>query len=60
MYFTRPRLSSFITGPRNNEWADLDISMCAQNIMLAAKSWGWIPARSGLENSWNILSSILN
>ena len=30
----------FITGPRNNEWADLDIGMCAQNIMLAAKSMG--------------------
>ncbi|MDE3185535.1 MAG: nitroreductase [Bacteroidota bacterium] len=30
----------FITGPRNNEWVDLDIGMCAQNIMLAAKSMG--------------------
>ena len=36
----RPRWSFFITGPRNNEWADLDIGMCAQNIMLAAKSMG--------------------
>jgi len=30
----------FITGPRNNEWVDLDIGMCSQNIMLAAKSMG--------------------
>lgn len=30
----------FITSPKNNEWAQLDIGMCAQNIMLAAKSLG--------------------
>ncbi|HSN08135.1 MAG TPA: nitroreductase [Hanamia sp.] len=30
----------FITGPGNNEWVDLDIGMCAQNMMLAAKSMG--------------------
>ncbi|WGQ09853.1 nitroreductase [Pedobacter gandavensis] len=30
----------FITGPRNSEWARLDIGMCAQNMMLAAKSLG--------------------
>lgn len=30
----------FITAPRNNEWGALDIGMCAQNIMLAAKSLG--------------------
>ncbi|MDP4262848.1 MAG: nitroreductase [Bacteroidota bacterium] len=30
----------FITGPRDNEWAPLDIGMCSQNIMLAAKSLG--------------------
>ena len=30
----------FITGPRHNEWADLDIGMCSQNIMLAAKAMG--------------------
>lgn len=30
----------FITGPRDNEWVDLDIGMCAQNMMLAAKSMG--------------------
>lgn len=30
----------FITGPRDNEWAALDIGMCAQNILLAAKSLG--------------------
>ena len=30
----------FITSPKTNEWAALDIGMCAQNIMLAAKSLG--------------------
>jgi nitroreductase len=30
----------FITGPRENGWATLDIGMCAQNMMLAAKSLG--------------------
>lgn len=30
----------FITAPKDNEWAPLDIGMCAQNIMLAAKSLG--------------------
>jgi nitroreductase len=30
----------FITSPKKNEWAALDIGMCAQNIMLAAKSLG--------------------
>ncbi len=30
----------FITSPKNDEWAALDIGMCAQNIMLAAKSMG--------------------
>lgn len=30
----------FITTPKNDEWAGLDIGMCAQNIMLAAKSLG--------------------
>lgn len=30
----------FITSPRNNEWGQLDIGMCAQNIMFAAKSLG--------------------
>ncbi len=30
----------FITSPNDNEWAALDIGMCAQNIMLAAKSLG--------------------
>jgi len=30
----------FITAPKDNEWASLDIGMCAQNIMLAAKSLG--------------------
>lgn len=30
----------FITGPKNNPWAGLDIGLCAQNLMLAAKSLG--------------------
>jgi nitroreductase len=30
----------FITGPRENEWAPLDIGMCVQNMMLLAKSLG--------------------
>jgi nitroreductase len=30
----------FITAPKENEWAALDIGMCAQNMMLAAKSMG--------------------
>jgi nitroreductase len=30
----------FITGPKKNEWAALDIGMCCQNMMLAAKSFG--------------------
>ncbi len=30
----------FITAPRDNEWAPLDIGMCSQNMMLAAKAFG--------------------
>lgn len=30
----------FITSPKDSEWASLDIGMCSQNIMLAAKSLG--------------------
>lgn len=30
----------FITAPKENEWAALDIGMCSQNIMLTAKSLG--------------------
>lgn len=30
----------FISAPKNNEWAALDIGMCGQNMMLAAKSLG--------------------
>lgn len=29
----------FITAPRENEWAPIDIGMCAQNMMLAAKAY---------------------
>ncbi len=38
--FHRAPVVIFITAPRNNEWGALDIGMCAQNIMLAAKSLG--------------------
>jgi nitroreductase len=30
----------FITSPKDDEWGGLDIGMCSQNIMLAAKSLG--------------------
>ena len=30
----------FITAPKRNDWASLDIGMCSQNMMLAAKSIG--------------------
>ncbi|MDN3654243.1 nitroreductase [Ferruginibacter paludis] len=30
----------FITAPADNEWASLDVGMCAQNMMLAAKAMG--------------------
>jgi len=30
----------FISAPKDNEWAGLDIGMCSQNIMLAAKAMG--------------------
>jgi nitroreductase len=30
----------FITSPRKDEWGSLDVGMCAQNIMLAAKALG--------------------
>lgn len=30
----------FITAPRKNAWASLDVGMCCQNMMLAAKSLG--------------------
>jgi nitroreductase len=30
----------FITAPKDNEWAPLDVGMCAQNMMLAAHSLG--------------------
>jgi nitroreductase len=30
----------FISAPKDNDWAPIDIGMCAENIMLAAKSLG--------------------
>lgn len=30
----------FIAAPKDNEWAPIDIGMCAQNMMLAAKALG--------------------
>ena len=41
----------FITAPKINEWADIDIGMCAQNIMLASKSLGYDSCPIGLAKS---------
>ena len=30
----------FISAPKDNEWASMDVGMCAENMMLAAKSLG--------------------
>jgi len=38
--FHRAPVVIFISAPKNNEWAALDIGMCSQNMMLAAKSLG--------------------
>lgn len=38
----------FITSPKDNEWASLDIGMCSQNVMLAAKSLGLDTCQVGL------------
>jgi nitroreductase len=38
--FHEAPLVIFVTAPENNEWASLDIGMCCQNMMLAAKSIG--------------------
>lgn len=38
--FHEAPLVIFITAPIDNEWAILDIGMCSQNMMLAAKSLG--------------------
>ncbi len=40
MVFHGAPIVIFITSPNDNEWAPLDIGMCAQNILLAAKSLG--------------------
>lgn len=39
VFYNAP-LVVFITAPTSNEWASLDVGMCAQNMMLAAKSLG--------------------
>ncbi len=38
--FHNAPLVIFITSSKSNDWAPLDIGMCAQNMMLAAKSFG--------------------
>ena len=38
----------FITAPKENKWAVLDVGMCAQNMMLAAKSLGYDTCPIGL------------
>lgn len=40
MVFHGAPLVIFITSPRDYEWAGLDIGMCAQNMMLSARSLG--------------------
>ncbi len=40
MVFYHAPVVVFISSPKDDEWADLDIGMCSQNIMLAAKSFG--------------------
>jgi nitroreductase len=39
-FFHEAPVVIFITAPKDNEWAALDIGMCSQNMMLAAKSLG--------------------
>jgi nitroreductase len=41
----------FITAPKNNDWAALDVGMCCQNIMLAAKSLGYDSCPVALANA---------
>ncbi|HEV2354195.1 MAG TPA: nitroreductase, partial [Puia sp.] len=38
----------FLTAPRDDEWAALDIGMCAENMMLAAHSLGLATCPIGL------------
>jgi nitroreductase len=38
----------FISAPKDDEWAGLDIGMCAQNMMLAARSLGMDTCPVGL------------
>ncbi|HET6991983.1 MAG TPA: nitroreductase [Bacteroidia bacterium] len=38
----------FITAPKENEWASLDVGMCAQNMMLAAEEMGLSTCPVGL------------
>ncbi|HXD77894.1 MAG TPA: nitroreductase [Puia sp.] len=38
----------FLTGPREDEWAPMDIGMCAQNMMLAAQALGLATCPIGL------------
>ncbi|MDH4092357.1 MAG: nitroreductase [Cyclobacteriaceae bacterium] len=40
MIFYHAPVVIFITAPKDNEWAAIDIGMCSQNMMLAAKSLG--------------------
>lgn len=46
--FHNAPLVIFITAPKDNEWASIDVGMCAQNIMLAAKSMGYDSCPVGL------------
>lgn len=46
--FHNAPVAIFITGPKNNLWAGLDIGLCAQNLMLAAKALGMDTCPVGL------------
>jgi nitroreductase len=43
----------FVTAPKKNEWAAIDIGMCCQNMMLAAKSLGLDTCPIGLAKFLN-------
>lgn len=49
----------FITAPKRNEWAAIDIGMCCQNMMLAAKSLGLDTCPIGLAKFLKKPTSVL-
>jgi nitroreductase len=49
----------FVTAPKKNEWAAIDIGMCSQNMMLAAKSLGLDTCPIGLAKFLNKPNTVL-